>query len=395
MRSVVDGLLLGAVLYLSLQISRWPAGMRPDLAASLWDRMLLAGVGAFSLATLLTIAGLVRTPRVAPQVDAGIVAVSLSVTLSMMIAAIVDASFLHAGLSEASPQIVAAGLVTIAAIVLERSLFAGASRYQLETSPTPKPALARAGQAISVAPDSYSAVRVHDVATGASVVEMPTDKARAGQGGEEVVWVSTTIDWPRRSSPSVSRSVKRLVDLTVSLVALSFLSPLMLILAILVRLESRGPALFVQTRVGQHGKTFDLLKFRSMRVDAEMGTGPIFAKPHDPRCTRIGRFMRRHSLDELPQLINVLRGEMSIVGPRPERPYFVARFSQSIPQYGERHREKAGITGWAQINGRRGNTSIDERIEYDLFYVENWSLAFDLKIMVRTIVEILRGHNAY
>ena len=173
------------------------------------------------------------------------------------------------------------------------------------------------------------------------------------------------------------------------------LSPLLAALAILIKIESRGPALFVQARVGLNGKTFNLLKFRSMRCDAEECTGPIFAKRNDPRCTRVGRFMRRHSLDELPQLINVVTGDMSIVGPRPERPYFVVRFSQSIPHYAERHREKAGITGWAQVNGRRGDTSIEERVQYDLFYVENWSLTFDVKIMVRTVVEIFRGHNAY
>jgi exopolysaccharide biosynthesis polyprenyl glycosylphosphotransferase len=198
-----------------------------------------------------------------------------------------------------------------------------------------------------------------------------------------------------RTHRSTSRQIKRLIDIAVSLTALVIFSPVMLVLAVLIKLESRGPALFVQTRVGQGCRTFDLLKFRSMRVDAEDCTGPIFARPNDPRCTHIGRFMRRHSLDELPQLINVLRGDMSLIGPRPERPYFVTRFSQTIPRYGERHREKVGISGWAQVNGRRGDTSIEERIDYDLYYVENWSLAFDLKIMIRTVVEVLQGHNAY
>jgi len=190
-------------------------------------------------------------------------------------------------------------------------------------------------------------------------------------------------------------SVKRGVDVSVSLIALIVLAPFMALLALLIKRESRGPAFFVQERVGQDGEIFRLLKFRSMRVDAESCSGPVFAKPNDPRCTRIGRFMRRYSLDELPQLINVLRGDMSLVGPRPERPYFVAQFSQSIPRYHDRHRAKSGITGWAQVNGLRGDTSIDERTRYDLEYVEHWSPGLDIQIMLRTIVEILQGRNAY
>jgi exopolysaccharide biosynthesis polyprenyl glycosylphosphotransferase len=198
-----------------------------------------------------------------------------------------------------------------------------------------------------------------------------------------------------RRTPSGWQPVKRGVDVSVSLIALIALSPVMACLALLTKLESRGPALFVQERVGQDGKIFTLLKFRSMRVDAEVRSGPVFAKPNDPRCTRTGRFMRRYSLDELPQLINVLRGDMSLVGPRPERPYFVAQFSQSIPRYHDRHRVKSGITGWAQVNGLRGDTSIDERTRYDLHYVEHWSPSLDIQIMLRTIIEILQGHNAY
>jgi lipopolysaccharide/colanic/teichoic acid biosynthesis glycosyltransferase len=198
-----------------------------------------------------------------------------------------------------------------------------------------------------------------------------------------------------RKPESGWQSVKRGVDVGVSVIALIVLAPVMACLALLIKFESRGPALFVQERVGQDGKIFRLLKFRSMRVDAESCSGPVFAKPNDPRCTRTGRFMRRYSLDELPQLINVLRGDMSLVGPRPERPYFVAQFSQSIPRYHERHRAKSGITGWAQVNGLRGDTSIDERTRYDLHYVEHWSPRLDVQIMLRTIVEIFQGHNAY
>ncbi len=190
------------------------------------------------------------------------------------------------------------------------------------------------------------------------------------------------------------RRIKRLIDVTVSLTALCAFAPVMAVLALLVKLESRGPALFVQQRVGKDGATFNLLKFRTMRVDAESCTGPVFARPHDPRCTRIGQFMRRHSLDELPQFVNVLRGEMSLVGPRPERPFFVEQFSQTVPRYLERHREMAGITGWAQVNGLRGDTSIEERVACDLYYVEHWSLALDLEIMARTALEMVRGHDA-
>jgi len=221
----------------------------------------------------------------------------------------------------------------------------------------------------------------HRPATGDCVDSLPTitHERVVARGGPAVGW----------------QSVKRGVDVVVSLIALIVLAPFMALLALRIKLESRGPALFVQERVGQDGKIFQLLKFRSMRVDAESCSGPVFATPNDPRCTRTGRFMRRYSLDELPQLINVLRGDMSLVGPRPERPYFVAQFSQSISRYDDRHRAKSGITGWAQVNGLRGATSIDERTRYDLHYVEHWSPGLDTQIMLRTIVEIFQGHNAY
>jgi len=153
---------------------------------------------------------------------------------------------------------------------------------------------------------------------------------------------------------------------------------------------------YAHERVGLDGKPFYMLKFRSMRVDAEQQSGPVWATADDPRRTRFGTLLRRLSLDELPQLINVLLGEMSLVGPRPERPVFVEQFRQVVPRYMERHAEKAGMTGWAQVNGLRGDTSIIERTKYDLYYVENWSLLFDLKIMVRTLVNVFRGdNNAY
>jgi exopolysaccharide biosynthesis polyprenyl glycosylphosphotransferase len=192
-----------------------------------------------------------------------------------------------------------------------------------------------------------------------------------------------------------NRALKRTLDVAVALGVLTFSSPLLLLLALLVKVTSPGPVFLVQERVGRDGRPFWCLKFRTMRQDAEAESGPVWTTPNDPRRTRLGAFMRRFSLDEFPQFINVLLGEMSVVGPRPERPIFVDRFTQSIPRYARRHREKAGITGWAQVNGLRGNTSIEERTRYDLYYVENWSLFFDLKIIVKTIVLIFRDRNAY
>lgn len=190
-------------------------------------------------------------------------------------------------------------------------------------------------------------------------------------------------------------TLKRAVDLVCSSVGLVLLSPLMLLIAALIRLESRGNVFYVQERMGLDAKPFWMLKFRSMRPDAEAETGPVFAQPNDPRCTRVGAFLRRRSLDELPQLINVLLGEMSMVGPRPERPVFVEQFRKQIPRYMGRHREKAGITGWAQVNGLRGDTSIAERTKYDLWYIENWSLWLDFNIILRTIIRFFNEKNAY
>jgi exopolysaccharide biosynthesis polyprenyl glycosylphosphotransferase len=190
--------------------------------------------------------------------------------------------------------------------------------------------------------------------------------------------------------------LKRAMDIIVSAIALVLLSPMLMALAVAVKLWGGvGPVFYMQERVGLDGKPFHLIKFRSMRADAEASTGPVWATEHDRRRTRIGTFLRRWSLDELPQLVNVLVGEMSLVGPRPERPHFVEQFSREVPRYGERHNEKAGMTGWAQVNGLRGNTSITERTKYDLFYVENWSLAFDVKILLKTIGAIFRDKNAY
>ncbi len=191
-------------------------------------------------------------------------------------------------------------------------------------------------------------------------------------------------------------ALKRAMDMLVSAAALVALAPLMMAIALLVKLTSRdGPVFFTQERVGLDGKPFQLIKFRSMKVDAEAQTGPIWAGPNDQRRTRLGAFIRRWSLDELPQLVNVLFGEMSLVGPRPERPHFVEQFSRVVPRYAERHNEKAGMTGWAQVNGLRGQTSIEERTKYDVFYVEHWSLAFDIKILLKTVAAVFRDRNAY
>jgi Undecaprenyl-phosphate glucose phosphotransferase len=180
--------------------------------------------------------------------------------------------------------------------------------------------------------------------------------------------------------------VKRALDVAVSLTALAFMVVPFLVIAWLVKRSSRGPIFYQQQRMGLDGRRFTVHKFRTMPVDAEADTGPIWAAEDDPRATRVGKWLRRHDLDEWPQFWNVLKGEMSIVGPRPERPFFVEQFKHRIPQYMLRHKVKAGITGWAQVNGWRGNTSLEKRIEYDLYYIENWSVTLDLKIMWLTLV---------
>ncbi|MBV8084987.1 MAG: sugar transferase, partial [Chloroflexi bacterium] len=164
---------------------------------------------------------------------------------------------------------------------------------------------------------------------------------------------------------------------------------------LLVKVDSQGPVFYIQERVGKDGKVFPCIKFRSMVHRAEEGTGPVWAHPQDGRRTRLGTFIRKISFDEFPQFVNVLLGHMSVVGPRPERPVFVQEFSSRIPRYMERHAEKSGITGWAQVNGLRGNTSIEERTKYDLWYVENWSPVLDLKIMLKTIFTMFRDSSAY
>jgi exopolysaccharide biosynthesis polyprenyl glycosylphosphotransferase len=178
---------------------------------------------------------------------------------------------------------------------------------------------------------------------------------------------------------------KRIFDLTLGSLILVITSPIMGVISFLIKWTSEGPILFRQERVGMDGYSFQMLKFRTMKADAEKETGPIWAKENDPRRTGIGALLRKTSLDELPQLLNVIKGEMSLVGPRPERPHFVEEFRNRIPSYMLRHKIKAGMTGWAQVNGLRGNTSLEKRIEHDLYYFQNWSIGFDLRILFMTL----------
>ena len=189
--------------------------------------------------------------------------------------------------------------------------------------------------------------------------------------------------------------IKRMADVVGSLLLIILFSPLMIICALLIRITDRGPAIFTQERVGLHNRNFMMYKFRSMRLQVSDEELKCWTKKGDPRVTSIGRFIRRTSLDELPQLFNVLKGDMSLVGPRPERPQFVEKFKEDIPRYMIKHQVRPGMTGWAQINGYRGDTSIRKRIEHDLYYIENWSIGFDIKILFLTLFKGFINKNAY
>jgi Undecaprenyl-phosphate glucose phosphotransferase len=191
------------------------------------------------------------------------------------------------------------------------------------------------------------------------------------------------------------RVFKRIFDLILGTLILVIVSPIMLMISLLIKLASEGPIFYKQERVGMNGHNFQILKFRTMREDAEKATGPIWAKENDPRRTQTGTFLRKTSLDEIPQLFNVLKGEMSLVGPRPERPNFVKEFRSRIPSYMLRHKIKAGMTGWAQVNGWRGNTSLEKRIEHDLYYIQHWSVGFDLRILFMTLWKGFFSRSAY
>jgi len=188
---------------------------------------------------------------------------------------------------------------------------------------------------------------------------------------------------------------KRMVDIIGSLCGIIVLSPFLLIFALIIKTTSKGPIIFKQERVGLHNKTFKMYKFRTMYVQAPKEEQQAWTVKDDPRVTKVGKFFRKTSIDELPQLFNILKGDMSIVGPRPERPQFVERFKEEIPRYMIKHQVRPGLTGWAQVNGFRGDTSIRKRIEYDLYYIENWSMGFDIKIMFLTIFKGFINENAY
>ncbi|MFL5330936.1 MAG: undecaprenyl-phosphate glucose phosphotransferase [Gemmataceae bacterium] len=189
--------------------------------------------------------------------------------------------------------------------------------------------------------------------------------------------------------------VKRAFDVSLTTIGLILISPLLAAIAMLVKISSPGPIFYRQQRCGLNGETFWMLKFRTMPVDAEKSTGPVWATKNDPRRTRIGSFLRQTSLDELPQLFNVLKGDMSLVGPRPERPHFIGQFRKTIPNYMARHRVKAGITGWAQVHGWRGNTSLRKRVQYDLYYITHWNPWMDIRILWMTFFRGIVHKNAY
>ncbi|MBP5471049.1 MAG: undecaprenyl-phosphate glucose phosphotransferase [Lachnospiraceae bacterium] len=189
--------------------------------------------------------------------------------------------------------------------------------------------------------------------------------------------------------------IKRLFDIFASFIGIVVTSPIMLIVAILIKLTSKGPVIFKQERVGLHNKPFKMYKFRSMRVQSEKKEKKGWTTKNDPRVTSVGRFIRKTSIDELPQLFNILKGDMSLVGPRPERPQFVEKFMEEIPRYNVKHQVRPGLTGWAQVNGLRGDTSIRKRVEYDIYYIENWSVMFDIRIILMTFITGFINKNAY
>ena len=196
-------------------------------------------------------------------------------------------------------------------------------------------------------------------------------------------------------SNTFNAMVKRVMDILGSIAAIIVSSPVMLLMCVLIKATSPGPLIYKQERVGLHNKTFWMYKFRSMEIQPESEEKKAWTVKNDPRVTGIGKFMRRTSIDELPQLFNILKGDMSLVGPRPERPFFVEKFREEIPRYMVKHQVRPGLTGWAQVNGYRGDTSIRKRIDCDLYYIENWSIGFDIKILFLTIFKGFINKNAY
>jgi Undecaprenyl-phosphate glucose phosphotransferase len=194
-----------------------------------------------------------------------------------------------------------------------------------------------------------------------------------------------------------NRFIKRGIDIAGAAIGIIMLMPVYILIALAVKMTSKGPVFYLQKRIGEDKRRFAIIKFRTMVYKAEKKTGAVWAQKDDPRRTAVGAFLRKHNLDELPQLFNVLKGEMSLVGPRPERPKFVGKFKEDIPRYMVRHKIKSGITGWAQVNGLRGDTSIEERTKYDLYYIESWSLMLDIKILLMSVFQTLftKSENAY
>ena len=229
----------------------------------------------------------------------------------------------------------------------------------------------------------------------AQVASFGLDAAVAAPAARPVRRRSRSVETiaPYRNGPNGIG--KRAIDVAVAASAMCVLALPLACIALLVKLTSRGPVFYRQERIGRGGRPFTMIKFRSMRCNAEAATGPVWATADDPRVTRFGRFLRRSNFDELPQLWNVLCGDMSMVGPRPERPHFVSQFERRVPRYRLRHQVQAGLTGWAQVNGWRGNTPIETRLQYDIAYIRNWSVQLDCKILWLTLTRAFFHHHAY
>jgi exopolysaccharide biosynthesis polyprenyl glycosylphosphotransferase len=223
------------------------------------------------------------------------------------------------------------------------------------------------------------------------VTEEGAHAPEAAQDDVEAEWTIAPPAWPL----AWERLAKRVFDLTAAAAGLVLLSPLFLIVSILILVTSGRPILYAQERIGQGGRVFRMFKFRSMRRDAEGETGPIWASDHDSRCTAVGAWLRHTNIDELPQLVNVFRGEMSLVGPRPERPVFVERFRATVADYDLRHAVPGGMTGWAQVHGWRGRTSLRKRVQYDLDYIQRWSFWFDLRVLLMTFQHVVWGKTSW
>lgn len=219
----------------------------------------------------------------------------------------------------------------------------------------------------------------------------------SGQARTSQIYGMPLIDIMPELMPEWEKKIKRLLDIIISLIILIFNLPILLIAAMAIKLESEGPVLFKQERMGQNGKVFNILKYRSMVNNAEKLTGPVWSQKNDPRITKVGKFVRKVRIDEIPQMVNVLKGEMSLVGPRPERPFFVEKLSQEIPYYKRRLKVRPGITGWAQVKHKYDETIEDVKIKlrYDLFYIENMSIRMDFKILLRTVFVVLFGKGHY